>query len=208
MRPPLEVGEEQAGEVGVHALVTADQLVREGETRHEPTLLEPEDGREGAGEEDTLDGGEGNKTFSERGLLVGDPPESPVGLLLNARDGLNRVEEVLPLLGVFDVRVDKEGVCLGVDVLHHNLEAIEAASLGGLDLVRETLDEVLVDDTVGGCEEGKNMGDEVALVVVETRVPVVEILGEVHLLRGPERGLSLLVHLPDLYDASDASQVA
>jgi hypothetical protein len=30
-------------------------------------------------------------------------------------------------------------------------------------------------------------------------VPVVEILGEINLLSGPERGLGLLVHLPDLY---------
>lgn len=47
-----------------------------------------------------------------------------------------------------------------------------------------------------------------ALVVVEACVPVVEILGEIHLLRGPEGGLGLLVHLPDLYDASVASQAA
>jgi hypothetical protein len=29
-------------------------------------------------------------------------------------------------------------------------------------------------------------------------VPVVQILGQINLLGGPERGLSLLVHLPDL----------
>ena len=35
-------------------------------------------------------------------------------------------------------------------------------------------------------------------VVVETVLPVVEILGEIHLLGSPEGGFSLLVHLPDL----------
>lgn len=151
------MGEEQAGEVGVHAFITADQLVGEGQARHESTLLQPEDGRERAREEDALNGSKGNETFSKRGLLVGDPSESPVGLLLDARDGLDCIEKVLSLLGVLDVSVDEQGVCLGVDVLHHNLEAIEAASLGCLNLVGETLDKVLVDDTVGGSEEGEDM---------------------------------------------------
>lgn len=39
----VQVLVEQAGEVRVHALVARDQLVREGEARHEATFLEPED---------------------------------------------------------------------------------------------------------------------------------------------------------------------
>ena len=46
MRPALEVGEKEASEVGVHALVAADELIGEGQTRHESTLLEPENRRE------------------------------------------------------------------------------------------------------------------------------------------------------------------
>ena len=37
------MGEEQAGKVGVHALITADELIRERKARHEATLLETED---------------------------------------------------------------------------------------------------------------------------------------------------------------------
>jgi hypothetical protein len=85
-----------------------------------------------------------------------------------------------------------------VDVLHHDLEAVEAASLGDLDLAGEALDKVLVDDAIGGGEEGEDVGDEEALVVVEALVPVVKVLGEIDLLSGPERSLGLLVHLPDL----------
>jgi hypothetical protein len=33
--------------------------------------------------------------------------------------------------------------------LHHDLETVEALGLGGLDLGRESLDKVLVDNTVG-----------------------------------------------------------
>ncbi len=41
--------EQQACEVAVQALVPADELVAEGEARHEAALLEPEDGAEAAG---------------------------------------------------------------------------------------------------------------------------------------------------------------
>jgi hypothetical protein len=85
-----------------------------------------------------------------------------------------------------------------VDVLHHNLEAVEAASLGDLDLAGEALDKVLVDDAIGGGEECEDVGDEEALVVVEAPVPVMKVLREIDLLGGPERSLGLLVHLPDL----------
>jgi len=61
----IEVLVEEAGEVGVHTLITRDKLIREGETRHQTTLLEPEDSAEATGEEDALDGGEGNKALSE-----------------------------------------------------------------------------------------------------------------------------------------------
>lgn len=49
-----QLSEQQAGEVGVQALVAADELVREAQPRHEPSLLEPEDGAETAGKENTL----------------------------------------------------------------------------------------------------------------------------------------------------------
>ena len=63
-----------------------------------------------------------------------------------------------------------------MDVFHHDLEAIEATCLGGLDFVGETLNEVFVDNAVGCGEESKNMGDEVLLVGIQPVVPVVKIL--------------------------------
>jgi len=80
------VGEEEAGEVRVHAFVAGDELVGEGETGHETTLLEPEDGGKGTGEEDTLDGSEGDETEGEGGRGVGDPSKSPVSFTANAGD--------------------------------------------------------------------------------------------------------------------------
>ncbi len=111
------LGVQQAGEVTVQPLVTRDELVREAEAGHESTLLEPEDGAEGSREEDALHSREGDHAFGEAGVVGITPLECPVGLLLDARDGFDGVEEVHLLLLILDVGVDQEGVGLGVDVL-------------------------------------------------------------------------------------------
>ena len=112
--------------------------------------------------------------------------------------GLNGIEKVCALSLLLDVCVDQKGICLRVDVLHHDLETVEATSLGDLDFTTEALDKVLVDNSIGCSEECKDVGNEVSLVIIESVVPVVKILGEINLFGGPERSLSLLVHLPDL----------
>lgn len=193
-----KVGEEEAGEVSVETLITGDELVREGQASHESTLLEPENGGERTGEEDALHGSEGNETLGKGRILVLNPPNCPVGLLLDARNGLDGIEEVCALGLLLDVRVDEEGVRLGVNVLNHDLETVEAAGFWDLNLAAEALEKVLVDNSVGRGEESKNVGDEVALIVIETVVPVVKILREINLLCCPERRFRLLVHLPDL----------
>jgi hypothetical protein len=112
--------------------------------------------------------------------------------------GINGIKEVCPLGLLLDVCVDQEGVGLRVDVLHHDLETVEASRLGDLYFTAEALDQVLVDNSVRGCEECEDMGDEVALVIVQLVVPVVKILGEINFLCRPEGCLGLLVHLPNL----------
>lgn len=77
-------------------LVTRDEFVGEGQTGHQATLLQPEDRSEGTAEKDALDSRKCNETLSERGLLVGDPPKGPIGLLPNARDwnsGVSIIED-------------------------------------------------------------------------------------------------------------------
>ena len=59
---------QQAGEVAVEALVARDELVGEGEAVHEAALLEPEDGAEGAAEEDALHAPPGHQPRRERGV--------------------------------------------------------------------------------------------------------------------------------------------
>lgn len=121
-----------------------------------------------------------------------DPSNSPVGLLLDTRNysmsgneivymtceptSLNGIKKICALSLLLDVCVDQKGICLRVDVLHHDLETVEATSLGNLDFTTEALDKVLVDNSVGCSEERKDVGNEVSLVVIESIVPVVKVL--------------------------------
>ena len=109
----------------------------------------------------------GAPTLAISRSLVRDPAKGPIRLLLDTRYGLNGVEEVLALLRVLDVCVDEERIRLGMDVLHHNLEAVEASRFSSLNLVRKTFNQILVDNTVRGGEEGEDedegaAADEVA----------------------------------------------
>lgn len=85
-----------------------------------------------------------------------------------------------------------------MDVLHHNLEAIEALGFRDLDFTTETLNEILIDNAIRRGKECKNMRDEVALILGQAIVPIILILGKVNLFSSPEGSLSLLVELPDL----------
>lgn len=46
---------QEAGEIGVKPLVPADELVAEAQPRHQPSLLEPENGAEASGKENALE---------------------------------------------------------------------------------------------------------------------------------------------------------
>jgi len=102
-----EETEEKAGKVSVQTFITRDKFVGEGQARHKTTLLEPEDGGEGAREEDTLDSSKSNQTFS-KGVVARDPLESPGSLLGNARNGINSVKEVFLLLRVLDIGINEK----------------------------------------------------------------------------------------------------
>ena len=126
-------------------------------------------------------------------------------LISNAREGsegltcVDGIEQVRALRLLLDVCIDQERVHLGVDVLHHYLEAVEAPGLRYLYLAREPLDQILIHDTIGSGEKRQDVGDKVAFVVIELVGPIVNILRQVDFFRGPEGCFSLFVHLPDLY---------
>ncbi len=107
----IEFGVEEAGGVGVEAFITANELVGYAEARHEAALLEPEDGAEGAREEDALHGGEGKKAGCERGLAIVNPLKGPVRLVFHGREIVDRLESLLLLVLVVNESINKERVC-------------------------------------------------------------------------------------------------
>ncbi|KAH3660013.1 hypothetical protein OGAPHI_007218 [Ogataea philodendri] len=148
VRGVVQVREKQTCKVGVQSFVSADQLVGEGQTWHQTSLLKPEDRSERTREENTLNGSKCNKSFSKQSLLIVDPSHGPLGLFFDTWDGLDSVEKELGFLRVFDVGINQKRVGLGVDVLHHDLESVETLGLWDLDLGREVLNKVLVNDTI------------------------------------------------------------
>ena len=80
----LQVRMQQTGEVGVETLITGDELVGEGQSRHQTTLLQPEDGGKSTAEEDTLNSGKRDQALCKSRLAVLDPMKSPIGLLTDA----------------------------------------------------------------------------------------------------------------------------
>ena len=90
--------------------------------------------------------------------------------------GVNGVKEVGALSLLLDVGVNQQRVGLGVDVLHHDLETVEASSLRDLNLSAEALDKVLVDDTVRGGEECEDVRYEASLGIIQTVVPIHEVM--------------------------------
>jgi hypothetical protein len=55
---------------------------------------------------------------------------------INILDGIKKVKF---LILVLDVGIDEEGVCLGMDVFHRDLKAVEAAGFWDLDFRAELL---------------------------------------------------------------------
>jgi hypothetical protein len=82
-------------------------------------------------------------------------------------------------------------------VLHHHLESVEASGLWHLDFRHEALSEVLKHYAVRGSEEGEDHLDKMLLVVGQLR-PILQVLLEIDFLGGPESGLMLLVHFPNV----------
>ena len=158
-------------------------------------------------EEDALNAGEGDNPLRVSCVVIANPFQSPVGLLLHSGHSLDGVEQPFSLRRLLHVNhyflfinnnsdtiwcithrvkahldecVDEETVHLAVNVLHGDLEAVEAARLGDLHLLHEPFHQVLVHDPVRGGEEGEHVRHEISLVVFQV-FPVFHVLGQVDL---------------------------
>lgn len=106
--------------------------------------------------------------------------------IIGGLTGVDGIEEVGSLFLFLDIGIDEKGISLGMDVLHHDLEAVEASCFWDLDFAAESLDQVFVDNAVGGGEEGEHVGDEIFLVIVQPIIPVMQVFGKVNLFGGPK----------------------
>jgi hypothetical protein len=192
----VQVLVDETCEVGVHALISRDELIGEGQTGHQASLFEPEDRTEAATEENALDACECHKSLCE-GALISNPFQGPLSFLSYRRNVLNGIQQKVFLGKVRNVSVNDERICLRVNVLHHDLEPVEAPSLWNLDLCHEALSEVLKHYAVWGREESKDYLDEVLLVGGQLW-PIFEVLLEIDFLGGPEGSHMLLVHFPNV----------
>lgn len=100
--------------------------------------------------------------------------------------GVYGIKEIGTLLLLFDICVDKKRVCFRVNIFHHDLEAIKAASFWYLDLPAESFNQVLVDDAIGRGEECQHMRDEVSFIIIQSMIPIMQILGEIDFFGRPE----------------------
>ena len=100
--------------------------------------------------------------------------------------GLDGVEEVGALSVLFDISINQERVGFGVNVFHHDLEAIETSCFGNLYFIAEPFEKIFIDNAIGSSEESKNVTDEESFILVETMLPVVKILGKINFLGSPE----------------------
>jgi len=66
-----------------------------------------------------------------------------------------------------------------------------------LDLIGKVQGQILIHDPIGRGKERQDVRNEMPLIVREL-LPVRLVVGQVQLLRRPEGGLGLLVHVPDL----------
>jgi hypothetical protein len=87
--------------------------------------------------------------------------------------GFDCIKEVGALTRFFNIGVNQERVGFRMDVLHHDLEAIETSGLGNLYFIAKPLEKVLVYDTIRGSKEGKDVRNEKFLILIEAMFPIV-----------------------------------
>ena len=88
------------------------------------------------------------------------------------------IEQSASFLPVLNVGVDEKAVHLAVNVFDGDLKPIEAPGLRDLDLLHEPFNKVFVNKSVWCCEECKDMGNEIFLIIFQLFILIFQILKE------------------------------
>src|SRR6056300_353454 len=181
----------------VETFIPRDEFIREAETRHETSLLQPVDRTERTTEEDTLNTRKCKEALSKRARLV-KPFHSPLRLLLNARHCLNGFKELLLLSTILNVFVNQLGIGLTVYHLVMALIGIERTRFAYLHLICKIVIDILKNNSIGSSKECQDILYKLLFIIIEC-FPVVHILRKIHFLCSPVGHLSLLVEFPKFW---------
>jgi hypothetical protein len=88
-----------------------------------------------------------------------------------------KLKRLVPLLGFLDVGVDEETVHLRVNVFNGDLEAIKTPGFGDLHFLAESLNQILVDNSVRCSKKGKDVRNKVTLILSQC-IPVLQVLND------------------------------
>ena len=113
----------------MESLIPGDELVAEGQARHESPLLQPENGGKTSREEYSFYRGKSHNPLSVSSIIGVDPFESPVSLFLDGGKIFNGIEQLVSFLPVLDISVNEKAVHLAVNVFDGDLKAVEAPGL-------------------------------------------------------------------------------
>ena len=114
---------------------------------------------------------------------------------MDARNGLDRLEQLGLLIVIIHVGVDEQTVGLPVNGLVELLIAVERPGLRNLDLRGKVQVEIFHHDSIRTCKERKNVFDEISFLIGHL-IPVIHIRREIYLLCGPKGCDGLLVQFP------------
>src|SRR5678816_3228931 len=104
----------------MQTFIAADQFITKREARHQSSLFHPEYGAETTAKENSFDGSKCYQALCKTAVL--NPAQCPFCFFLHRRYCFNRMKKTVFFLRVLDIGIYEQGIGLGMDVFHHDLE--------------------------------------------------------------------------------------
>lgn len=164
---------------------------------HEASFLEVKDACKGTGKRNAFDACKSDQTFAKRCTLSRGPLKSPLRLGLNARNGVNRFEQMILANRIFDKRVNQLRVDFAMNVFDRNLKALETTRFGQGHFTQEIESQVFIHNAIRSCEKSQRLLNKMAFALPEV-CPILHIGQKIELFRRPKGGLGLFLHLPNV----------
>jgi len=148
----------------MEGLITGNEFVGKGQSRHKTPLLNPINRGKGRREKEALHHGEGDETSRETTTFIVKPLLRPLEFLGNTGEILGGLEETGLLLFITNIRIYKETITFTMNGLYGDLEGIEGPSFRYLDFVHKTGGEIIGYEGITTTEKCENHLDEILFV--------------------------------------------